>query len=191
MKKTLLTVGLLACFSLAHADDFSETLKTAKEAYDEGDLAGAQEELNYARQLLGQMRAKALQGFLPEALPGWERNVAKDSRSGGGGLAIMGGGVTASAKYKATEGRDRLTISLIADSPMLQGMGMLFSNAAMAGSGQGEMKRIKRQKVLVKANGDLTTLIDKRLMVEIKGRAPAEVKEEFFKTIDFKKLKTY
>lgn len=189
MKRALIAVGLMACLTVVRADDFSETLKTAQEAYDEGDLAAAQEELNYARQLLAQMRASALDAFLPEAPDGWERVVSKSNNNAG--LAVMGGGVSSTAKYKSTEGRDRLTVSIIADSPMLQSMGMLFSNTAIAAGGQGTMKRIKRQKVRVMKNGDLSTLIDKRIMVEVKGRAPEEVKQQFFELVDFKKLKAY
>ena len=53
------------------------------------------------------------------------------------------------------------------------------------------MKRINRQKVLVKQDGSITAMIDKRIMIEVSGRAPAEDKEAYFKAIDIKGLEKY
>ena len=187
MKKTAIAISLALASTFAHADDFSETLDNARQAYEEGDISGAKEELEYATQLLGQMRSKALQSFLPEALDGWDRKDSK-SQSSNGGIAMLGGGTTAEAKYQ--NGKDRVTVSIIADSPMVQGMGMVFSRMGMAGASGGEMKRINRQKVMVKKNS-LMTMIDKRIIVEVKGRSSMEDKEAYFKQIDFKGLKSF
>ncbi|MGB7182430.1 MAG: hypothetical protein WBD51_10890 [Burkholderiaceae bacterium] len=186
MNKIFIAAALAVSSGLVSADDFTDTLENARQAYEEGDIGAAREELVYATQLLGQMRTKKLIGFLPEAIDGWERKDAKDQ--GGAGLSVMGGGTTATANYK--NDKEQIKISIIADSPMIQGLSMLFSNAALAGS-QGTMKRIARQKVMVKPDGSLTTLVDKRIMVEVSGRAPAEIKEAYFKLIDFKALAAY
>ncbi len=187
MKKTVIGIALAVSSPFVLADDFTETLDNARAAYDEGDISGAKEELTYASQLLSQMRGKTLQGFLPQPLDGWEQKDSKN-QSAAGGLGMLGGGTTANATYVLE--RKKVTISIIADSPMVQGMGALFSNMALAGS-QGTMKRINRQKVMVKKDGSLMTMIDKRIVVEVKGNASADHKEEYFKAIDFKGLKSF
>ncbi len=185
--KRLLIGALIASFSiLAQADDFTDTIENAKQAYADGDIAGAKEELAYASQLLGQMRAKQLESLLPEALDGWTRK--EDKSSANAGAAMFGGGTTANVEYR--RGNDRVKISIITDSPMLASMSMLFSNPALAGT-QGTMKRINRQKVLVKKDGAISAMVDKRIMVEVSGRAPAEAFEAYFKAIDMKGLQAY
>jgi len=51
----------------AAADEISDTMQSALDAYNEGDAAYALEELDYARQLLLQLKTDALTQFLPEA----------------------------------------------------------------------------------------------------------------------------
>ncbi|MGH1360002.1 MAG: hypothetical protein ACRBC3_14665 [Burkholderiaceae bacterium] len=186
MKKFIIGALIATTATWAQADDFSDTLENAKQAYAEGDIGGAKEELAYASQLLGQMRAKQLESYLPEALDGWTRKENKSSSNAG--AAMFGGGTAANVEYR--RGKDRVKINLVTDSPMLASMGMLFNNPALAGT-QGTMKRINRQKVLVKKNGAITAMIDKRIMVEVSGRAPAEDIEAYFKGIDIKGLKSY
>ncbi|MFK7962595.1 MAG: hypothetical protein AB8C46_01370 [Burkholderiaceae bacterium] len=185
MKKLIIGAALAGLCTMATADDFTTTLENVRQAYEEGDIAGAKEELDYAGQLLGQMRAQKLQSLLPEALSGWTR---KDAEASNAGTAMFGGGTTAKAEYR--KGKDRINVSIITDSPMLASMAMLFSNPAMAGT-QGTMKRINRQKVMVKKDGSITAMVDKRIMIEIKGRAPAADKEAYFAAIDMKELKAY
>ena len=185
MKKLLIGVLIAGAAGWANADDFTDTIENASKAYAEGDISGAREELSYATQLLGQMRATQLQGFLPEAPEGWTK---KDSEGNSAGVAMFGGGTTANADYR--RGKDSVNVSIVTDSPMLASMSMLFTNPAMAGS-QGSLKRINRQKVLIKNDGSITAMIDKRIMVEVKGRSSAEDKEAFFKAIDINGLKDY
>lgn len=185
MKKLIIGIAIAGLSSLAIADDFTTTLESVRQAYDDGDIAAAKEELDYAGQLLGQMRAQKLQTLLPAALDGWTR---KDAKASNAGSAMFGGGTSANAEYR--RGKDRIKVSIITDSPMLSSMSMLFSNPALAGS-QGTMKRINRQKVMVKKDGSITAMVDKRIMVEVKGRGPAEDKEAYFKAIDIKGLKAY
>ena len=186
MKKTALSVLITFAIGPAIADDFTDTLESARQAYEEGDISGAREEMVYGTQLLSQMRALSLQEFLPKAMDGWERKDTKNRNNAR--LSVMGGGTTAVARYR--NGKKNIKISIIADSPMIQGLSMLFSNPALAGA-QGTMKRIERQKVLVKPDGSISTLLNKRISVEITGRAPVEDKEAYFKEIDFKGLKAF
>lgn len=178
-------LSLCLLTSPAAADEVEEALQFALEAYQAGDLNGAKEELDFASQLISQMKAAGLSEFLPEALEGWTR---KEQESGSGGMGFMGGGSMANATY--TRDNEKVEIQLMANNQMVAAMAGLFGNPALMGA-QGEVKRIKRQKVLVNNNGELQALIDGRIMVQISGRAPVEVKEEYFGAIDFKGLKDF
>ena len=185
MKKTAIALALAAASTMVVADDFTETLDNARKAYEEGDISGAKEEIDYAKQLLNQMRGNELKSFLPEPLVGWERNDSK-SKSGNSGLAVFGGGTTAEATY--TLGDEKVSVSIVADSPMVQGLGMIFSSMGTAAGGT--VKRINRQKVMVQ-DDSLMTIINKRIVVNVKGSASMESKEAYFAQIDFKGLKAF
>ena len=57
----------------ALADDFEDSVAAALDAYRAGDFKAAKEEIDFASQILSQMRAAQLEDFLPEPLDGWER----------------------------------------------------------------------------------------------------------------------
>ncbi len=96
------------------ADEISDTLQSALDAYEEGDAQYALEELDYARQLLLALKTDALVEFLPAAPDGWTREVNTEMNTG---LAMMGGGTGAEATYEG-DGQ-RVTITIMADNPMV------------------------------------------------------------------------
>src|SRR6056297_2989270 len=85
----------LAATPLA-ADEITDTLDSAKQAYEEGDVAYALEELEYAKQQMLALKTDALSAYLPPAPDGWSREMNTDMNAG---LAMMGGGVGAEAEY--------------------------------------------------------------------------------------------
>ena len=176
---------LIGALSLpAQADEIEDTLQLALEAYQAGDINAATEEIGYVGQLLKQLRAAALGAFLPEALPDWTRAEGDSSAA----MMGFGGGLAASATY--TRGNDIIEIQLMADNAMVNTMAMMFANPAMMGS-MGELKRIKRQKVVITQQGDLQAMIDNRILVQITGRAPIEDKEAYFAAMDIGGLKDF
>lgn len=168
----------------AGADEVEEALELALEAYRAGDLSLAEEEVDFAAQLIKQQKAAALGNYLPEALPGW---VRQDDGSGGGGGPL--GGMMAGATYLSEgEGdRKRVGVQLMANSQMISAMAAMFANPAML-SGQGEMRRIGRQKVIVTNQGELQALVDNRILVTVDGNAALEDKEAYFGAIDLRAL---
>ena len=54
----------------ACADEILDSINEAIEAYKEKEYAEAAESLDYAKQLIQQMRSENIMKFLPEALPG-------------------------------------------------------------------------------------------------------------------------
>jgi hypothetical protein len=177
----------MSVFQIApvHADEVEDSLQMALEAYQAGDLNAAKEELDFASQLLSQMKAEGLSGYLPEALPGWTRAEGGDQSQA---MAQFGGGVTASATYSRDQ--DRIEVQLMAGNQMVTTMAGMFGNAAMMGS-MGTVKRLKRQKVVINQNGDVQAMIDNRVFVQISGRAPTEDKEAYFEALDFRGLKDF
>ncbi|MEZ5648963.1 MAG: hypothetical protein R3E87_00265 [Burkholderiaceae bacterium] len=177
----------LSAATPALADEISDTLNSAIKSYEAGDLGRTNEDLTYAMQLITQKRGEALQAFLPEPIDGWELQKSKGSGNGGG-LAMFGGGLTASAVYKRD--RDRIEVQIIAGSPMIASMAMIFNNPAAIGA-QGKLTRIGREKVLIKNDGELQSLVDNRILVQVSGKGSAEDKEALFRKIDLQGLKDF
>lgn len=169
----------------AQADEIEEALQMALEAYQAGDINAAMEEIDYAAQLIAQLKAVGLSGFLPDPLPDWARVKGEDKTQT---AAVLGGGMTANATY--TRGNDGIEIQLMANNQMVIAMAAMFGNAAMMGS-MGQIKRIKRQKVVITPQGELQAMINNRILVQITGRAPIEDKEAYFAAIDLRGLKEF
>jgi len=165
----------------AAADEISDTLQSALDAYEEGDTAYALEELDYARQLLLALKTDALAGFLPAAPDGWTREVNTEMNAG---LAMMGGGTGAEATYQG-EGKS-ITLQIMADNPMVGALGGMIANAAMYGA---RVERVGREKFMVQ-DGEVTGLVANRFLVKASGADP-EAMLALVGQIDFRGLKSF
>ncbi len=185
-----LVVTLVGSAGFVYADDVTDSIGEAMDAYKDGEYTEAVESLNYASQLIQQKKGEGLTSFLPKPLKGWS---AKDAESKAMGAAMFGGGVTAERRY--TKGKGRIDVKIITDSPMMQGVMMMFSNPMFASSDGGKLEKIKRQKSIVKYNearekGEIKIVVAKRFLVTVEGKKIA--KEDlmgYAKAIDYKKLK--
>ena len=188
--KTILRTALAAfliwgLWLPAQADEIEKSLQTALESYQAGDIKAAKEEIDFAAQLIRQMKAAGLSDFLPEALPDWTRAEGKQA---GRAMMALGSGMSASATY--TRGNDKIEIQIMAENQMVSSMAMMFGNAAMMSS-MGQIKRIKRQKVAITKEGEVRAMIDNRIFVQVTGRAPVEDKEAYFAAINLRGLKDF
>ncbi len=172
----------LAIAMPAAADEFTDTLESALEAYRDGDVSGAREDLDYAGKLLTAMKSEALARFLPAALAGWTREEGS-AEDASGMMGMFGGGTSAAATY--TRGAEELTITLVADSPMLSGIGAMITG--MAGIAGGKPLRIQRTE-FTDQDGTLQGMIDKRVMVAVSGDASVEDKTAYLEAMDFEAL---
>jgi len=168
-----------------HADEVEESIDAALQAYRSGDIKGAKEELDFASQLLGQLKAEGLRAFLPEPLEGWERQDADMETQA---MAAFGGGQMATARY--TRGDESVEIQLMADNQMVSAMAGMFSSAAMMGA-MGEVRRLAGEKAVVTPEGDLQALVDNRIMVQISGSADSGAKAAYFEAVDMAGLKEF
>jgi hypothetical protein len=178
---------MLVFVGYTYADDVTDAINEALQQYKSGNYSEAMNSLNYASQLVGQKKGGNLQSFLPEPLKGW---TAEDAKSEA--VQMYGGGVTAERRYQKDE--SSVSIRIITDSPMLQGMMMMLSNPMMAISDGGKMMKIGGEKAVVKYNasekrGDINIVVANRFLITIEG---SQVKLEDLKAygaaIDYKKL---
>jgi hypothetical protein len=175
--------ALVACAGPAAADAVEDALTGALEAWRGGDAAGALEELDFARALIGARKAEGLAAVLPAPLPGWTR---EDADSGMGAAAAMfGGGTGAAATYR--RGADDVTVEVMTDSPMVAALGAVMANPALAGM-QGSLRRKGRQSYIVDPAGDVSALIEGRTLLRVTGGAPAEDKLAYFEAVDLERL---
>ncbi len=186
---TLFTVILLAAFGPAYADDVTEAINEGLQYYNEGQYTDAAGSLDYAAQLIRQKKGGELTTLLPEPLGGWK---AEEATSQSAGAAMLGGGVSAERKYQ--KGASRIEIQYVTDSPIMQGVMMMFSNPMFAASDGGKMERIAGQKTIVKysaseKSGDIRIVVANRFLITIEGEdVTKEDLVAYAKAIDYKKL---
>jgi hypothetical protein len=165
------------------ADEFTATVEGALEAYHDGDLTAARQDLDYATKLLAAMKAESLAKFLPAALPGWTR-ADQDAEEAGGMMAMMGGGSATGATYTKDDGTE-MTINLVANSPMVTGIaGMIGGLTAMGG---GKPLRIQRTE-FADSDGELQGVVDGKVLISVSGDATVADKTAYLEAMDFKGL---
>jgi hypothetical protein len=175
------------------ADEILDTMNEAIEAYKEKAYGEAAESLDYAKQLIQQLRSEGIMKFLPEALPGWESKTAQTQSMG-----MLGGMSGVQKEYwkpgTGDQGRKRITINIMAESPMMQGMMAMF-NPMYAGAQGGKLQKIKRNKAIVKydpdsRSGEANVLVEKSYIVSIKGNSVDEKDLlDYAQAVDYKGLK--
>ncbi|MEZ5932969.1 MAG: hypothetical protein R3F54_13625 [Alphaproteobacteria bacterium] len=179
--------ALMAFAAPASADEIEDSISTALEAYQSGDIAAAKGEIDYVAQLLSQKQAASLGTILPAPFDGWTQEMTGSEAAAG--MAMFGGGLSAGADYRRDN--DNVEIQVMADSPLIATMMALFNNPSMAGATGGKMKRVGGQKVIQTPDGELQAVVYNRFMIHVTGSAPAEDKEAYFQAIDFNALQSF
>jgi len=168
----LITVGLAAILVLAStagADEISDQIKEAIALYEAGDYAGAVSELEFAAAQIRQMQAGEYSDALPDPLPDWTAPDAETSTYAG---SMMGGAVGANRQYR--KGDATAEIEIMADSPMLQGIAMMFNNPMMLTSSGMQLIKIKGQKAALKydtagRSGEIMLVVLNTVLVTVSG----------------------
>ena len=197
LKRLLILTTLLIFVSWgtipAAADEILNAMNEAIEAYKEKEYGEAAESLDYAKQLIQQLRTERIMKFLPEALPGWESKTAQTQSMG-----MLGGMAGVQKEYfkpgTGDQSRKRITINIMAESPMMQGMMTMF-NPMYASAQGGKLQKIKRNKAIVKydpdnRSGEANVLVEKEYIVSIKGNS-VDQKDlmDYAEAVDYKGLK--
>lgn len=182
--RLLIAVAALAwATSPATADEVSDTIQSALDAYNEGDTAYATRQLDFALQLLNDMQAGDMQSFLPEPLDGWTREIDTDPAS----IVNIMGGTGALASY--TSDNATFTIALMMDSPMVAAMAPLLSNPTMAAASGGRIVPVGREQ-FVSLEGDLNGLVGGRVFIQAGGEE-SDSMVAHLETMDFRALSQF
>jgi hypothetical protein len=191
----VLVLALFIFSGVVYADDVLEAIQEATDAYNEKAYTEAVESLEYAKQLIQQLTSEGLKNFLPKPLEGWKAKEAKSQN-----LGMMGGSAGIEQEYwkpgSGDQGRSRVTMSIMGESPMFQGMMKMF-NPAIAGSSGGKLQKIKRNKAIVKyskdnRDGEIMINVAKKYLIIIKGsNVDKEDLMNYAKAIDYKGLKSF
>lgn len=184
MKLFLAIISFASVMATASlADEVTEVVGDAMEAYADGDIKGAMSDLEFAVQLLSQMASAGLERYLPELQDGWEMELDRDS---GAAMAMFGGGTFAKGIYTNDDGA-RFEIEIMAGGIMVSSMGALFGSTAMLAS-KGKLIRIQRQKFSV-GDGEITGMVGDKVLIQITSSdVDEEVLLSHLKSIDLKAL---
>lgn len=166
----------------AHADDVSDALQAALDAYKSGNLGKTSESMTLATQALGAQQSALLAALLPAAPAGWTKTPTTDFAQGFG---IMGGGAGAEARYDNADSSVSFTMSFVADNPMVASMGAMLGNVQMM-SMMGKVVKVGDQPLL-NADNNLSGLVNGRVLFQAQG-ATTDVMLPFAQTIDFAKV---
>jgi hypothetical protein len=135
----VMTVVLLP----ARADDVTDQINEALAAYGRKDVSTTIAGLEAALNLLRQSRADTYGAMLPAAPAGWTADPVETISVG---TVVAGGGIGASRKYH--NGGNLVTVSILADSPLLQAMSALASSGLAALGGVRTQDRERTPRVL-------------------------------------------
>ncbi|WP_027133600.1 hypothetical protein [Geminicoccus roseus] len=185
MRVFALTGALLCAASLpASADQVTDQLDLGKQYYEEGDLAGAISELQFAIQdIRSQLAEKYREGF-PPAPAGWSFEESTEDNSAA--MAMFGGGTSVARTYQEDNGSGTIEATISVDNPMIQGLAAMLNNPAMMAATPGAKRvRVGRDNAMVQFeeggdSGEATLIVGGRIMLQLQaqGLENSQVLEE-------------
>lgn len=165
------------------ADDVTDQINQALQAYEKHDLATAASALDAAGRLLRQSAADNWKAALPAPLTGW---TASDADSVIVAAAILGGGVQVSRTYQ--KGDLSVEISLIVDSPVMQSVGGLLNSGIFNGDDSKLVVIDGRKTTYAKSEHSYTTVAGKAL-ITVKGETVDDATlRSYLKAINFAEI---
>ena len=171
----------------ARADDVTDSIDEAVKAYKAKDFSAAAQSLDAAAQLIRQKRGELFKAVLPDAPSGWK---AEEATSQAAGAAMFGGGVSAERRY--TKGDSSMTVKILTDSPLMQGMLMMVGNPMFANADGGKLERIKGQKAIFKnkdGSGSVNVVVNGTMLVQIEGSQVTDADlRAFASAVDYAKM---
>lgn len=191
VKIAVLILAICMGSTAVFADEVMEAIQEATEAYNEKAYTEAVESLDYAKQLIQQMTSEGLKTFLPEPLAGWKAREAKLQN-----LGMMGGSAGIEQQYMNSSSGGRVTMVIMGESPMFQGMMQMF-NPAVVGSTGGKLQKIKRNKAVVKysaerRSGEIFINVAKKYLIKIDGSdVDKEDMMNYANAVDYRGLKSF
>jgi hypothetical protein len=165
----------------ARADDVTDQIHEALTAYDKKDYPTAIAGMQAALNLLQQMRADVYGSLLPAAMDGWTADKVETISAG---LAMAGGGTGATRKYH--KGGAEVTVSILADSPLLSALSALASSGLAAMTGARTEIVNGHRTLYMQDDGALTSFIGDRILVRVEAKGqPEGTLKQFLTAVDF------
>ncbi|MGL4311419.1 MAG: hypothetical protein ACRCSU_13125 [Paracoccaceae bacterium] len=174
----LLAVMVAAAATAAHADTVTDALDAARAAYDAGDLRGALASATEATKAMQGQQTEAFAAFLPDAPDGWTKTINPDMAAG---MAMIGGGAGVEATYESPE--KSFTVTLIADSPMIESMLPMFTDKATMAM-MGTVTELAGQSFIGSGETEAMTVIGNKIMLTASG-ADISAMTPVLETIDY------
>jgi hypothetical protein len=164
------------------ADDVTDQINEALKAYQNHDTQTAIAALDAAANLLRQARAEGLKKLLPPTPPGWSADEAQSTTVG---VAMLGGGITASRAYH--NGNQRVEVQIVTDSPVLQGLGALIGSPLATIGGMKTAVIGGRRMSYTESDHSYMTVVADKVIVRLEGNAdtPDVTLKSFIGAIDF------
>jgi hypothetical protein len=166
----------------ARADDVTDQINEALKAYQNHDTQTAIAALDAAANLMRQARAEGLKKLLPPTPPGWSADEAQSTTVG---VAMLGGGITASRAYH--NGNQRVEVQIVTDSPVLQGLGALIGSPLATIGGMKTAVIGGRRMSYTESDHSYMTVVADKVIVRLEGNAdtPDATLKSFIGAIDF------
>lgn len=139
---SLLSVSLLTG-AVAMSDPVRKAMTAAETAYQAGDWETAADQWERAATLSRQKAAEQSQHMLPDPLDGWK---LADADSGAYSVAGFGG---SSAERQYRKDKASVSIQVLSDSSLIQGIAMLFNTPDMAARSGMHFANIKGRKAMI------------------------------------------
>ena len=177
---------MLAAALPAAADDVTDQINEALAAYQKQNLSAAVTALDTAAGLLRQKKAEAWKAALPAPLPGWTADKAQGTALA---PALLGGATTVNRAYH--KNGNTITISIIADSPIVATIAAFLSNSVVGLIGNSEIAVINGRRALYsKDDNAFQTLVGDKVLVKVEGSHGIDdpVLREWFQAIDYPQL---
>ncbi|GAB4151128.1 MAG: hypothetical protein Fur0037_19850 [Planctomycetota bacterium] len=165
---------------------FAEALAQAQKAFEAKDYGAAMSSLQAAMQAVQKLQRRAILASMPRPA-GFEFEDEGDQDAGANpfGASMAALGTTVSRKYTHESGKG-FEIEVMANSPLVSMMGMMFSNPALATADGGEMIEYGKHKAILKKEGDdgreLTILMNGKHVVKVTSHGITD--DELLKIFD-------
>ena len=148
----------------ARADDVTDQIDQAVTAYKKKDLNAAITALEAAASLIRQMKTDAWKGALPAPLSGWTADKPQGEAIS---PVLLGGAITVSRAYH--KGGETVTVSIIADSPVVQSLAAFMASGVGALLGSTAQVAVIDGRRVLKDDNSYQTLASNRVLVKVEG----------------------
>ena len=163
-------------------EDFAKTIERAKASWQAENYGACMKDLQACTNLVVQKRREAIRAAMPAAPAGWtiqEETSMEDPASNPMFAAMTASiGSVVERTYEQSGGEGRLDVSVMADSPMVQMLSMMFANPSLVGPEAETVGYGAHKGLLNKEDGSLNlqVLIAATHVIEVKLQIPGGMK---------------